>query len=412
MKKNAVVLLTLAIASVAHAQPQPYRLRADAIGQARTPTGVLSLEGRGQAADWARIEAMIWGASGELGDELDLLVGRLVLQDPSHRAELHLGRMVVGPGAIRPTHIDGANAVFRLPWHMSVEAFGGWGVVPRFGARDYNWLVGGRIAQSIPGWLTVGAAYLQRRDRGRLNDQEVGADLILTPAPSVDLVARAAYDLVNPGVSEALANLAIRVGQTWRLEAYASHRSPSRILPSTSLFSVLGDVPAQRLAGRVRWRAAPRLDLIADGGVRTFDGEVGETGRLRVVLRLDNLGDSVLSGQLSRQGGPSDVAFVGGRIALRWRVAAAWTLAAEAELVRPDQSAEAAISPDSPTLQSVSGLAPAPDRGEWWPWGLLAVDYRPTETWIIAVAIEGSATSELESAVDGLVRVTWLWGTP
>ena len=412
MKLKVWVTLAVLIAgSSVYAQNQPYRLRADAIGQARTPTGVLSLEGRGDPADWARIEALIWGASDELGDEVDLLIGRLTLRDPGHRAELHLGRMIVGPGAIRPAHIDGGNVLFRLPWHMTVEGFGGWSVAPRFADRTYDWLVGGRIAQSIPGWVTMGAAYLQARDAGRLADQEVGADLTFTPAENIDLVARAAYDLTNPGISEALATLAFRFGPSWRVETYASHRSPARILPATSLFSVLGDVPAQRIAGRIRWRAAPRLDMIVDAGVRTFEDQVGEAVRLRVILRLDDLGASVLSGQLTRFGGPSDIAFTGGRLAFRWQVAAAWIVSAEAELVRPDQTAGSAPVGPFP-LQSVRGLTPAPKRGTWWPWGLLALDYRPSNEWIIAVAVEGSATAELQGALDGLLRVTWLWGAP
>ena len=390
-------------------QSQPYRLRADAIGQARTPTGVLSLEGRARQADWAKVDVLLWGGTGELGQEVDLLVGRLTIQDPGHVAELHLGRMIVGPGAVRPQHVDGANTLIRLPWHMTLEGFGGWAVAPRFGERTYDWMVGGRVSQSIPGWLTIGGAYLQRRDDGRLSDHEVGLDLVLTPLKRVDLVARAAYDLSNPGVSEAIATLSVQPAKAWRIEIHGSHRSPSRILPATSLFSVLGDVPAQRVSGRVRWRAAPRLDLVAEGGARTFDDEVGEDLRLRAILRLDDLGQSVLSGQLSRYGGPSDVAFSGARVALRWQVDEAWRLSAEAELVRPDQS----DGPDSPLgVQGFSGLSPAPERGEWWPWGLLAVDYRPTEAWIIALAVEGSATSELEGALDGLVRVTWLWGQP
>ena len=405
---TAAAVLTLMTCSAAYGQSQALRLRADAIGQARTPTGVLSLEGRGDPTDWASVEALLWGGTGELGEEIDLLVGRLVLRHPSHRAEVHLGRMVVGPGALRPVHIDGANTVFRLPWHMTIEGFGGWAVAPRFGGREYDWLVGGRIAQSIPGWLTVGAAYLQRRDAGRLGDHEVGADVSLSPFESVDLVARAAYDLTNPGISEAIATLSIRFADAWRLEAYGSHRSPSRILPATSLFSVLGDVPAQNLATRVRWRAAPRLDVIVDGGVRTFDEQLGEHGRLRVVLRLDDLGTSVLSGQLTRFGGPEDVAFIGARVALRLRLSRAWTVSAEAELVRPDQSDP--MGEGDSVVQTFESLAPAPSRGEWWPWGLLAVDFRPNDEWIIAVALEGSATAELEAALDGLVRITWLWG--
>lgn len=388
-------------------EARSYRLRADALGQAFNPTGVLSVQGDMRPTDWVRAEALIWGGTGELGDEADVLVGRVTLRDPGHRADLHLGRMVVGAGAMRPVHFDGAHGIVRAPWHMKVETYGGVSVAPRFEERDYDWLVGGRIGQSLPGVGTVGVAYLQRRVGGRLDDHEVGGDLSFTLFEQVTVSGRAAWDLQNPGFSEALANLSYRPSDGWRFEVYGSHRSASRILPATSLFSVLGDVAADQGGARVRWRAAPRLDVVVDGGARSFSDSVGERGRLRVVLRLDDFGDSSIAGQVERAGGPADVAYSGARLIYRQRFARVFLFATELELVRPDES-------DVPvTVAQLDGrLAPSPTRGEWWPWGLVSLEVQPTEQWIVAAAVEASATSSYEQAVDGLLRVTWLWGAP
>ena len=387
-------------------EAKSYRLRANALGQARTPTGVIAVQGDLRPTDWARAEALVWGGTGELGQEADVLVGRLTLQHPSRRASLHLGRMVVGPGAVRPVHMDGGHGWVLLPWGMKLETFGGVGVAPRFEERDYDWLVGGRVGQRL-GPAHVGVAYLQRRDGGRLADHEVGGDLAVVLGEAWSLNGRAAWDLQNPGFSEALASLVFQPHRAWRLEVYGAHRSPSRILPATSLFSVLGDVAAQHVAGRVRWRAAPRLDVIADGGARSFEEGFFEQARLRAVLRLDDFGRSVLSAQFERAGGPADVAFTGARLTFRWQVAPAWRLASELELVRPDQ-VDVAERPGA----GLDALSSAPDRGEWWPWGLMALEYQPSDQWIVAAAVEASATARFERAVDGLLRATWLWGAP
>ena len=246
----------------------------------------------------------------------------------------------------------------------------------------------GRIAQSLPGWGTIGVAYLHRRDDGRAIDHEVGGDLWITPLKGLDLTARAAYDLQNPGLSELIGSVRWTVSSAWRVELLTTHRSSARILPATSLFSVLGDVASQYLGGRVRWRAAPRLDLVAEGGARRLDDIVVENARARAILRLDDLGRGALSLELRRQGARDDAGWTGVRGTLRLPVASKVSLGVEAELVRPDRPAT---------------------RGEWWPWGLVAATFQPTAAWDVALAAEGSVTREDEASFDVLARVTYRW---
>ncbi|NJK88342.1 MAG: hypothetical protein HC923_02400 [Myxococcales bacterium] len=331
------------------------------------------------------------GGTSEFDNEADLLVGRIVLHDPQHRGELAAGRMIVGPGAVRPIHLDGASGLIRLPWLMTVEGFGGIGVAPRFEDRSNDWAFGGRIGQSFGNVATVGVAYLQRFDDSDLSDQEIGADLALRPIEQVTLTSRAAWDLLSPGVSEAIANLSYSPTVAWRFELHGSHRSPSRILPATSLFSVLGDVPSQIFSGRVRWRAAPRLDLIAEGGARRFEDTFGERVLLRGVLRLDPRGDNAISIEGSRFGGPDFIGWTGARATLRWFVARNWLVGSEIEIVRPDRPAS---------------------RGEWWPWALASLAWLPAEAFEVALALEGSASAENEAALDGLLRITGRFGGP
>ena len=93
--------------------------------------------------------------------------------------------------------------------------------------------------------------------------------------------------------------MAARSGD-WRLELFASQLSPGRLLPATSLFSVLGDFPSQTLGGPLRWRAAPRLDLLASGAGQDVAGGLGGNGWLRATLRLDDRGDGSLGLELRR----------------------------------------------------------------------------------------------------------------
>lgn len=372
-------------------EPQAYRLRADAFGQARFPTGLLILDGEADATDWARVEAQIWGGASEFDNEADLLVGRLYLHDPNNVAELSAGRLIVAPGAVRPIHLDGGSGLVRLPWDMTIEAFGGMSVEPNFEERNDDWAFGGRVGQKIGPWATVGVAYVERYDDSFLADREVGGDVLLRPIDQLTLTSRAAWDIISGGFSEALGSLMYRPTDDVRIELFGSHRAPQRILPATSLFSVLGGVASQIVSGRVFWRAAPRLDLTVESGARQFEESWGERIEVGAVLRLDPLGNSAITVEGTRFGGPNNIGWTGARTTLRLFLSSNVLIGSELELVRPDR-------PSS--------------RGEWWPWALGSVTYIPTRNLEVALAIEGSATAENEAALDGLLRITGRFGGP
>lgn len=381
-----------------------YRLRADALGQAQSPTGVISLEGVADPTPWARVEASLWGGAKELENTAALLVGALHLRAPGGWGELSLGRMIVGPGAIRPLHLDGGKLSLRLPSHTEFQAFGGWTVATDLSEEDHDWAVGGRVAQTWVDLGTLGVSWMQRREHGQLDDHEVGADLLIAPSADWDLSGRVAWDLVNPGFAEAIAAFRLKPGRDWRVELEGVHRSASRILPATSLFSVLGDLPSQRGVGRLRWTAAPRLSFELEGGARRYEDALGETARLRGVLKLDRVGASHLSAELRREGGPAEVAHSGARVTLRVQLTPAWSMATELEIVRPDSGEDA-----SATTQTLYGLTRAPSRGTWWPWGLVASELRLGEAWLLAAALEASSSASREWNLDALARLSWFW---
>lgn len=230
----------------------------------------------------------------------------------------------------------------------------------------------------------MGASYLQRRRDGRPADEEAGADVAFTPAPWLTAAGRAAFDLVTRGPTDALASVSAQSKDT-RLEVFTTHRSPGRLLPSTSLFSVLGDFAATSVGTTVRWRAAPRLELMATGSGQTQGDEVGGQGLGRATLALDD----EWAGSIGLEARRVDFAgarWTGARAIASLPLAARFRVATELELVRPDDPR---------------------GRGALWPWALGAVSYRADSGWDAAIAVEASAGPEYRSSTHVLARLSY-----
>jgi hypothetical protein len=363
---------------------QIYRLSGDALVLSRAPAGLIALGGDARPASWVSAEALIWAGTGEV-TRADALVAAVRFAHPDGWGELSLGRIIAATGALRPVHLDGARGIARAPFGSSIEAFGGVPVGYEFVGRGGDWLVGGRIAQDVLGYGSIGLSIFEEHDRGDPADREVGIDLAVHPLEWLDLSARGAYDLLDSGISEVLLSGGLRLGVV-RTEIYATHRSPSRILPATSIFSVLGDVPSRRAGVQISWRAAPRLDLTASGGAREIDG-FSEELMGRASLRLDDRGRGMIALEVRRDGAP-EAKWTGVRALARVPLPADLIASTELELVVPDES----------------------DRGKLWPWGLLALGWSPFEGWEVGAAIEASATPENVFAIDGLFRASYRFG--
>lgn len=363
---------------------QTYRLSGDALVLSRVPAGIIALGGDAAPSSWASAEALIWGGVGN-DPEANALVAAIRLRHPEGWADLSAGRMIVAGGALRPIHLDGGKAVLRAPFGTSLEAFGGVPVGPELTGRGGDWSAGGRISQNILGYAVVGLSMFQQNDGGDLAHREVGVDLALTPVEWLDLSARGAYDLLDGGLAEILVGGGVRFGIV-RAEVFGSRREPSRLLPATSVFSVLGDIPSTRGGARLVVRVAPRLDVSVQGGVREVDG-LGEEVAARATLRLDDLGAGMVALELRRDGTPS-AGWYGVRAVARVPFLGVLVAATELELVVPDDRV----------------------RGRIWPWGILSLAWQPARGWEVGAAIEGSATPALEAAIDGLFKASYRWG--
>ena len=385
---KAAVAVALTAASCARAAADPIRLRADALATTASPAGLLVLEADGAPRSGMTAEAVVWMAGARELDDApngDVLVIALRGRTEEGRASGQLGRFVSALGALRVTHVDGGALRVRLPRRFDVEAVAGIPVVPGLTtARTWDWYAGGRASRRLGEWGSVGIAYAQRRDDGRLASEELAADAGFALGTRSDLGGRLAYDLANLGIAELAVTASIR-RESLRTDLYATHREASHLLPATSLFSVIGDVPSQHAGVLVTWRAAPRLDVIGDAGARRVD-QLGAELAARARLRLDDRGTSAVTGELRRSGAGDD-AWLGLRGAARIALPRSLVLGSELELVIPDDPR---------------------GRGTAWPWLLGSIAYVRGD-WQAAVAVEASASPLYTGRVDVLAQLNRRW---
>jgi len=381
-----VVLAVGASTWSSRASADPLRLRADALtdtqSETQSPTGLVVLQGQDKVRPWLDAEGLVWAGT-KPGLTGDVLVLALHLREPHGYGEARVGRFVVATGAIFPVQMDGADVLGRTTWGGSVELFGGVPVVPRFGPRAYDWVTGARVAQKVASRLTMGVSYVQRREYGEISNEEVGADLAAAPAKWLDLAAKGAYDLTSPGIADGRLSAATRI-DAFRLELFASEQSPGRLLPATSLFSVLGDFPSEMIGGTVRWKAAPRLDVLASGAGQLVGGELGMNAWIRSTLRLDDRGLGSVGVEVRRVDVIS-ARWTGFRAVGAQPLGHGFRLSSEIEIAVPDQ-------PNG--------------RGSVWPWGLAALGWRSHAGWEVAAAMEAASTPEYRYELNALARIS------
>jgi hypothetical protein len=408
-KRLAAACTIGAIAASSRVAADPLALRADAFASTAAPAGLLSVSAGGDIGANLSAEAVVWtghtGATGGDQAAADVLVMALHARSESGLATATIGRFVAMLGALRPVQVDGGSGRIVVAQRIQLEAYAGVPVEPDLAtSRAWDWVVGGRASRPVGDWGSVGVAYMQQRSDGELATEEVGVDAGAAIGAHDDLAGKLAYDVLDPGLAEATLSASDRRGAL-RSEVYATYIAASHILPATSLFTVLGDVPAWRAGTVVTWRAAPRLDVAADLAIRRSDGDPidGPAGSattaidrgeayapaivLRATLRLDARGASALSAELRRDGS-GDAGWTGARATAR--IALPYQLAAstELELVVPDDD---------------RGL------GRVWPWALAALS-RSWGPWHAAVAVEAQASPEDRSRLDALAELGRTWG--
>ena len=369
------------------------RLRGDAFVETPSPAGLVYLRGADTLRPWLEVETATWLGARQASDggvpTGDVLTLSARVRDRKSGSELRLGRMVVSMGAVRPVHLDGVRGLVRVFDGTTVEAFGGVPVVRRFDYDDhFEWTAGGRIGQAFGDKAQIGASYVLRRRDGLLDQEEAGGDFAFTPAPWFTAAARAAFDLASEKPTDALVSISAQ-NKEMRGEVFMTQRSPGRMLPKTSLFSMLGDFTATTTGATGRWKAFPRLELVTTGSVQAQGSNVGGQGLGRAQLALDDTGAGSL-GMEARRVDFNGARWSGGRVTAAIPLKRSFRAATELEIVLPDRPR---------------------GRGAVWPWALASIGWTSPGGWEIATAVEASSSPAYRSSLNAMARVSYAFGT-
>ena len=402
--RPAALLLAAAVAFLcsaanAPAKAQPHTLGAELWGQLEPNVGLIVLEGSSRKYPYVEAEGLVWAGAGTpqfgLRDntmQVEALILAVKLRDPKGISDTRLGRFILSTGAVRAVHVDGGHAILRAPSKTNFEVFGGVPVEGDVEGRRYDWIAGGRISQGLGNKGMIGGSYYNRYNAGQRSDEEVGADFALRAAHWLDMAAKFAWEIVNPGIAEILGTISSQTkNHRFRSEVFATKRSPTRMLQQTSLFTVLGDPGTLRTGANVFGRAAPRLDFWVEGAAHNAQDRWGWSGYFRTVLRTDDDGEGSVLGEIRRQSIPSVSNWTGIRLAAVIPIFEDYDdrvgLMPEFELVIPDERAA--------------------ETGHVWPWGRLALRYQNIKGWTVAAAAEASSNQNVRVDVRALARVAY-----
>ena len=389
-----VVVALSSTAFVGVARAQQYRLRVDAFGESADPAGfaMVTASARERGPILVDAEALVWtgaalGPDKSVEAQGEAVLASVRLRDASGYGELRFGRLMFSGGAVRPLHLDGAVATARSPSGAELQAFGGLPLKADFQGRGDDWLVGMRATQAASEEGHVGFSYWQERESGRIARSELGAEGSFTPLRAFALRGTAAIETVRVGLVEARVSATLADGLD-RLELFGLRRSPSLMLPATSLFAALGSYDADAVGLTGFYRVAPRLDMSASATVERVTDEAGATGWARAELRLDDDGVGALGVEVRREFLPG-TSWSGVRAWLRVPIAEDFSGSTEVEVAAPDDPR---------------------GRGVVWPWGLLSLRWTPIPSLDVAAGFEASSTPQYALSLGGLLRASGTWG--
>jgi len=393
------ILPLLTVFAAASTQAQPHSLGAELWGQLEPNVGLIVLEGSTRKYPYVEAEGLVWAGAGtpQLGLRDDsfraeALVLNVKVRDPKGISDTRLGRFILATGAVRAMHVDGGHAILRTPSNTNFELFGGVPVEGDIEGRRYDWMAGGRISQGLGNKGVIGASYYNRYNAGQRSDEEVGVDFALRAAHWLDMAGKFSWEIVNPGLAEVLGSISSQLkNRRFRAEAFATKRSPTRLLQQTSLFTVLGDPGTLRTGANLFGRAAPRLDFWLEGAAHEAQNRWGWSGYFRSVLRTDDEGKGSILGEIRRQAIPNVSNWTGLRLAASVPI---FTNLRQTVVIGPEFEL---IIPDDRNA----------DTGTVWPWGRLAVRWRSWKGWTVAAAGEASSNQISRVDVRALARVAY-----
>ena len=145
---------------------------------------------------WYRHE--LTDKSPDPADNDDLQYAYLSLKRSAGNGMLNLGRVLVHEGAASEL-IDGIHGRTDLKAGFTIALFGGRPVETEVDNRQGDSIVGGRIAQGLPGRYLVGVSAIDEKNGDQKFRREEGLDLWLRPLSKLELQGISTYNAIDRG---------------------------------------------------------------------------------------------------------------------------------------------------------------------------------------------------------------------
>lgn len=179
-------------------------------------------------------------------DAGDLQYAYLTIRKSASNAYINLGRVLVNEGSLS-SQLDGAAARTDLRGGFTIGAFGGSPLETGLDTRSGDSVYGGRIAHSVSGIYTIGAAYLKEKNDGKDFRKEEGIDVWLRPMSRLELMGVSSYNAESKNWMQhqyhamlgpfAWLRLNLDASKTWYKDYFASVNSTQSTLMSAFSFT-------------------------------------------------------------------------------------------------------------------------------------------------------------------------------
>lgn len=267
----------------------------------------ISLGGYGFASplgeDSVDVELAVWGGV-EAGEPLylgrfdgDVQTANVVLHGETPLApRVRLGRQQVAGGAARFARFDGLAAGVAVVPELTLSAYGGYTVLPRWdrrpgyyqlGAaadtllrdpealdapeRSGYWLAGGKLAFEY-GRVRAAASVHEQRESSEVGRRNLGLDAGAMLGSHADVGGNLLFDLDATHIADMRVFADATAWRVLDLNAEYQRVEPALLLSHQSVLSVFGTDGYHEAGGSFRWRLDERFSVGSGGWVEFYDG--------------------------------------------------------------------------------------------------------------------------------------------
>ncbi len=297
-------------------------------------TQFLGIDATQLGSDALSLHLFGWGLT-DLADQSNptgksggyLTYGYLQYQFPQANAEIKAGRFMINQGG-GIEHVDGVSARADLRGGFTISAFGGrpvrfTSVLDPAAKSDYEFqrdiIFGTRLGYRIPKTGEIGISYLQDGSTAAkdlpipspvdYSRKQLGFDIRLSPAASVDFSGRTLFDIAShpdtPGtlekpskIAEHDYNLAVKISDSVSVTGAFTERNFFAYFAGSNFKSLFRQDEKDKfraVGGSVIWGSAASVEVVADFR-RTHRESYGDANRFGADVRWNLSNQKIMSG--------------------------------------------------------------------------------------------------------------------